>query len=133
MIQSFLFNIKTGNKMSDKTKALAVHLNDEESYFNTVEEITVSTYDDCIFEYGSQEYMVCTEDEANEKWEESLDNYLEECVYPDLPENMKNYFDDEAWKRDAKCDGRGHSLSSYDGCENEININGEWFFIYRIN
>ena len=30
-------------------------------------------------------------------------------------------------------DGRGHFLSSYDGCENEETVEGETFCIYRIN
>jgi hypothetical protein len=46
---------------------------------------------------------------------------------------VKNYFDDEAWKRDARHDGRGHSLSSYDSAENEEQFNGKWFYIYRLN
>lgn len=30
-------------------------------------------------------------------------------------------------------DGRGNTLSSYDGSENEEKVNGEWFYIYRTN
>jgi hypothetical protein len=30
-------------------------------------------------------------------------------------------------------DGRGHALSLYDGQENEQYINGETYYIYRIN
>ena len=78
-------------------------------------------------------YMILTDDEADEKWEESLDSYLDECVYPELPETTKRYFDDEAWKRDARYDGRGHSLSTYDGNEIELNIWGTWLYAYRTN
>jgi hypothetical protein len=81
----------------------------------------------------NNDYMVLTDDEADEKWEESLENYLEECIYPELTGNLANYFDDEKWKRDARYDGRGHSLSSYDGNENEETANGTTYFIYRIN
>lgn len=110
-----------------KAIALLKHLGREALEFET------SSYDDCLFENGDQEYLVLTDDEANDRWEESLDNYLEECVYPELPENMVNYFDDDKWKHDARFDGRGHSLSHYDGAEHEYNIDGEWIFIYRIN
>jgi len=44
-----------------------------------------------------------------------------------------NYFDEDAWKYDAKMDGRGHSLASYDGNENEETVNDETYYIYRIN
>jgi hypothetical protein len=92
-----------------------------------VEEIDNNCYD------ADMNYMVCTNEEADYKWEESLDSYLEECVYPELPDNMANYFDDEKWKRDARFDGRGHSLSSYDGNEYEEVVNGKTYYIYRIN
>ena len=30
-------------------------------------------------------------------------------------------------------DGRGNGLSSYDGNENEVSLDGEWYYIYRTN
>lgn len=79
------------------------------------------------------EYLVVTDDEANKLWDESLENYLNDCVYPELPDNMSSYFDDEKWKRDARMDGRAHALSSYDGNEEEETINGTTYYIYRTN
>jgi hypothetical protein len=86
-----------------------------------------------IYSLGSKEYAIGTDDEADTAWEAALDSYLEECVYPELPDSMKNYFDDDAWKRDARFDGRGHSLSPYDGNEDEQEHDGETFIIYRLN
>lgn len=43
------------------------------------------------------------------------------------------YFDSDKFKRDARIDGRGHSLSGYDGSEAEQKFNDTWFFIYRHN
>jgi len=37
-----------------------------------------------------------------------------------MPKFTQFYFDDEKWKNDARMDGRGHSLSSYDGCEIDV-------------
>jgi hypothetical protein len=93
------------------------------------EQLETSTYDDSIFELGDQEFMILDENEADKKWEESLDSYIKECIMPDLPDSIRYYFDEEKWKRDARFDGRGHCLSSYDGCENEY----EGYYIYRIN
>ncbi len=81
----------------------------------------------------NNDYLVLTDSEADDKWEESLDNYIDECIIPELPEFAKNYFDTEGWKKDARYDGRGHSLASYDGNENEETVEGETFYIYRIN
>ena len=110
----------------------------EEARAEAIKEVTdeldsiVEGYDRNIFEYYGQEYIVLTDKEADEEWDRQLDNYLEECIYPELPEYLRVYFDDEAWKEDAKTDGRGHAISRYDGCEYEEQVNGTWYFIYRI-
>ena len=96
-------------------------------------EHTKEEYEECKSYYEDKDYLVLTDDEANEAWEESLNNYLEECVLAELPDNIRNYFDDEKWITDAKYDGRGHILSPYNGEETEININKETFYIYRCN
>jgi hypothetical protein len=116
---------------NDKLTALNQHLQLEGEELLT--EDNISSYDDSCFEEGSSEYMVLTDDEANDKWEEALDGYLEECVYPELSDPLKNYFDDEAWKRDARMDGRGHSLSSYDGHEHEEKVGEVTYYIYQTN
>lgn len=92
-------------------------------------EIDVCGYDEKQFSSGSAEYLVLTEDEANEAWEESLDIYLDECVYPELSGGLAAYFDEAAWRRDARFDGRGHCLSSYDGSEDASRI----YCIFRVN
>jgi hypothetical protein len=86
-----------------------------------------------VFSYGGEEYAVGDDDEADDAQDKNLEDYIDECILPEIPEPYRNYFDNEAWKRDARHDGRGHALSSYDGNENESKWNGEWFYIYRIN
>ena len=93
----------------------------------------VSDYDN-TFSYYSEEYEVLTDSEADDRMEEELDNYIEECIYPQIQdETLRNYFDEEAWKSDARMDGRGHIISRYDGCENEEKVNGTWYYIFRQN
>ena len=106
--------------------AILLNLDDKEK-----ENLQVSSYDENIIEYYSEEYEVLTDDEADARWDEELDYYLKECIYPELPENMVNYFDNDAWKRDARFDGRGHAISRYDGNENVVKIDGAWYNIYR--
>lgn len=81
--------------------------------------------------------MVLTDSEADEKWDEALQSYLDDCVLPELPESQRTYFDEERWKEDAKVDGRGHSLNRHDGSEDEVTIDCEegetTFYIYRTN
>jgi len=87
-------------------------------------------YDSTTFEEGKREYMVLTDDETDEKQDESLDSYIDDCK---IPESIRPYFDEDKWKKDARMDGRGHCLSGHDGEENEEEVDGETFYIYRIN
>ncbi len=86
-----------------------------------------------LVERNEGEYMVLTEDEADEKWEEELEAYIDEIILPELPETAQNYFDRESWKSDARTDGRGHSLNRYDGTEESIEFENETLYIYRTN
>ena len=90
----------------------------------------VNDYDN-TYSYGREEYIVATDEEADEIEDEYLDNYIEECL--DIPDNIRPYFDEEKWKDDARMDGRGHIISTYDGNENEEKVNGTWYYIYRMN
>lgn len=88
-------------------------------------------------DFNGETILVLTDDEADNRWDEELDSYLEDRVYPDLPDNLKYYFDDEKWKNDARMDGRGHAIAHYDGEENEYKIEFDddsecWIFIYRM-
>ena len=104
---------------------------------NNLAEVEELDIDDCY----DVDYYVLTDEEADEKWEESLDSYIEECITPEIERlsegagNLGYYvtFNEEMWKRDARMDGRGHSLSSYDGNENEETVENTTFYIYRIN
>jgi len=110
--------------MTEKLLALSLFLE------ILIDDISESSYDDCIFDAGGNEYLVCTDEEADQKWEESLDSYLDDCILPELGEILQCYFDRDGWKRDAKMDGRGHSLSHYDGNEDEFSTikNEEYLF-----
>jgi hypothetical protein len=111
--------------------ALLIHRAERESDVDC--SIEVSKYDARCLEVAGRDYLVLTEDEKEEVWEDRLESYLDDgCVEgADGP-----YFDREAWKRDARMDGAGHCISSYDGAEEEVDT-GEcgagWYYIYRIN
>jgi len=119
-------NSFTDQDSADKGIAVAM---EEDIDFLEVEQ---ASWDDNLFMAGGREYNVYTDDEADDAWNESLDNYLDECVLPELPEQMQGYFDREAWKCDARHDGRGHSLSNYDGHERHQSTEyGGEYYLYR--
>lgn len=130
------------NDYDEKVIALAQHLEldfeteeeKEEAIQNIIDELdSISNDYDNTYSYSNKEFLVLTDKEADEEEDRQLDNYLEECIYPELPEHLRGYFDDEAWKSDARIDGRGHNISTYDGAEYEEKVNDTYYYIYRMN
>jgi len=133
--------VKTVDKTEqEKIEALAKHLD------CSIDE-AINSMDD---------YLVYTDDEADE----AVYNYIDESVcyfrsdfiaahaevdeevikkLQELHENSNqaikslikdfDHFVDDA----VLCDGRAHFLSSYDGEENEVNVNGNTYYVYRSN
>lgn len=117
-----------GGEYEEHIIALAEELGEDPA------DITEESYD-CygltVLSCGRAEYAVGTDEEADEAWDQSLDSYLDDCgVLDSMPENLRPYFDRDAWKRDARFDGRGHSLASYDGSEMDLS---DGFVAFRIN
>lgn len=96
-----------------------------EELLNEVEE------DDNRWTIQGMDYLIGDDSAMDEEWDKDLDNYIDECILPEVAEMHRKYFDRDAWKEDAKVDGRGHSLNRYDGSEDEQEFNGETFYIYR--
>lgn len=109
---------------SDEQKRLAIYTLVD----NSIDDVVECSFDYhglTLFDVGSSEYAIGDDDEVEDAVDSALENYLDECVEgADGP-----YFDREAWKRDARVDGAGYTLSRYDG--NEIDA-GE-FRIFRVN
>lgn len=115
-------------------------------------------YDSCIF-LVQGEYMVLNEHERNEKAKE----YIQETLWAFIPSFLaeetglpEEVFSALSEKCEAgndatlalvektcgldtfvqsaiKADGYGHFLASYDGKEGKVTVEGEDYFIYRIN
>ena len=120
---------EVSNLEDEKIIALGKHLGLTPSGAN--EDIELDR--DCLYSYSGQEYLVCTDSEADELRDECLENYIEDCILPELEEGLRGYFDNEAWKRDARYDSRGDYLNTYDGYEYEEEVNGTSYYIYRQN
>lgn len=108
--------------------ALRFHLDEWDSYFS------IQGWNDKRFQVGkNREYLVVTDDEADDLWDEDLEAYIDDCVLPGVPETTQGYFDRDAFKKDARMDGRAHSLNRYDGNEYDEEIDNTTYFIYRQN
>ena len=145
-VSGFRFLTVGDQEPEDKMKALAVTLRDSGDFdsgldtdFADLPIICGGTYFDVwhnVRAYettkdGNQEYKVFTDAEADREWDISLDSYIDDCM--EMTDQVRQYFDAKKWKRDAKMDGRGHSLNHYDGGEEYATINKVDFYIYRNN
>jgi hypothetical protein len=109
-----------------------------------------------IYSFDGEEYMILTDDEADEKVAEyikdsvwafnpsflSCHSGIDQDVFKLLQEKcesaneaiLKLIKDFDHFVEDAVAsDGRGHFLSSYDGYENEQEHDNETYYIYRTN
>ncbi len=119
----------------DRILALGKHL--ELSYTEMYEDIFKAKYGNYNYEYGNQEYLVMTNDEADVYERETVENTIQECYIDVYSREMKNnpminYIDLDRWVDDW-CGDRGNNISSYDGYEYYEEVNGETYYIYRIN
>lgn len=135
--------------MSDRITALADFLACDR------EELDESRYGENTFDYGRQEYLVLTDDEADDRAKEDITeslwafnaswivDYLPNGVTEEVIETLQPQCEDanpailsmigdrigELVEDAIAVDGRGHFMNTYDGEEHEA---GE-YFIYRIN
>jgi len=100
-----------------------------------------------ITELEEQKEDISEDDDNFEYTEEAKDRYVEsrmdEVRYDPmealrewgLEDRIEEFIDeDEFIDGVIQADGRGHTLSSYDGNENEsVGPDGEWYYIYRTN
>lgn len=122
-----------GGEYEDYIIALAEELGCEPS---EIDEDSHDYYGLTVLSYGRAEYAIGTDEEADAAWDQALDSYIENCVQPEIDRQGLGYlsaylkFDEEMWKRDARYDGRGHALASYDGNELELS---DGYVAFRIN
>jgi hypothetical protein len=127
----------TNDNIDPKYRALAAHFNvtcDEgETLEDKIEETRYGS-EEYTVEGEPGEYRVLTSSERDEAIEQACDSYIDECILPEIPEAYRGYFDSAAWKRDVDFGGEGDSMiSSYDGSVHEQQIDGEWYYIIRVN
>ena len=90
-------------------------------------------YSEAVDLIDSEEYLVLTDDEADEKAELEAQYYLEEAL-SQVPEHLHRYVDADKYISDYISNGRGRLLDTYDGSEDSITLdNGSVFYIYRRN
>ena len=113
----------------------------DEEYTLLEDEFKISKYDENRIEYGNQEYLVLTDDEADELSREQTEQLIEDCYLYEYKKDeeksgksnpLLQFLDLEAWIDDWSSN-RGEILASYDSEENDITIDNTTYYIYRTN
>lgn len=83
------------------------------------EQINWDGYDyiDVEIDGEAQEYRVIKEESIERIFEEYIEQLVDDCYLPDLPQPLQQYFDYEKFTNDCAMDGYGHHLNGYDGAE----------------
>jgi hypothetical protein len=106
---------------------------DDDEYETTQDEIT--EIDDEIESIQDDPQGDFKEDEIQDKIDSLVDEAMRDPVsyLKDRGVDLKNYVDTDSLAQEL-ADSEGYGvLSSYDGDYNEINFNGEYYYIFRIN
>ena len=108
----------------DEVQEILDHIDELEAYKEEISE------DDDNWEYT---------DEAKENYVEGRKREVKDDPVGFLrsfgmEESIKDFIDEDDFiEAVIEADGRGHTLSSYDGNENEVSFEDEWYYIYRTN
>ena len=109
-------------------------------------DVEIEVTQDRIDELEERKEDIKMDDDNYEYTQDAKDEYVErrmdEVRYDPvgflrdfgMEESIKDFIDeDEFIDGVVESDGRGHTLSSYDGVENEVSFDDEWYYIYRTN
>jgi len=133
--------VKTVDKTEqEKIEALAKHLDCSiDEAINSMDDYLVYTdeeADEAVYNYIDESVCFFRSDfvAAHSEVDEEVIKKLQE-LHENSNKAIKSLIKDfNHFVDDAVCaDGRGHFLSSYDGEENEIIVNGNTYYIYRSN
>ena len=109
-------------------------------------DVEIEVTQDRIDELEERKEDIKMDDDNYEYTQDAKDEYVErrmdEVRYDPvgflrdfgMEESIKDFIDEDAFIDGVvESDGRGHTLSSYDGVENEVSFDDEWYYIYRTN
>ena len=102
-------------------------IEDTDEYFDLDEDGEV---DHTLPKFDYQDYR----DKYVEKRLDSIDDFVDEYISNFGNEEIEKYIDlDKVAEKCVDIDGPGNSISSYDGKEREVEIDGTTYYIYRRN
>lgn len=111
---------------------IAEHLN--ENYPLLDDFLDQSSYDDNLYVYDGDSYLILDYEEAEERERANIKEFAITEIVPQFPENLQEYFDTDSWVRDSMdLDDRGQWISQYDGYEHSLIYDDKGYYIYRMD
>jgi len=103
-------------------------IEDKISYLQSEKEEILEDEDN--YEYTQEAKEAYVEDRLNEVREDPM-SFLRDHGWDT---ELDRYIDRDAFIQGVlDSDGRGPGLAGYDGEEREVEFDGEWYYIYRVN
>lgn len=118
--------IELMQQWDNKQWAIFAYFDSDESLIEPISDLDISSLE--TVEIGKQELWVLTDDEADDRHYDSVEQLVEDELGRD--HWLLNFVDIERIVRE---DDRAGSLASYDGRELEFDVNGETLYIYKVN
>ena len=121
-------------KNEEHAEALAAHLSiTSQDEVDELVETGDEHYGLPVFDYDGEQFAVGTGDEANDAKREAVQEYIDECVLPEIPKQYRQYFDDSAFTNDCTNDELVGLIGSYDGCELVQKTKCRYYYIYQLS
>jgi len=98
---------------------------------NPIEEDEIIEVESDLYEYDGQYYRIMESEEYDRCVYDLIDDYIDDCVLPKIPEIYRGYFDSEAYIRYIYLSGEQDLfINSYDGYVDEYKYRGQFFRIW---
>jgi hypothetical protein len=106
----------------------------EENLLSDIEISDIEEISEDEFIVDGETWKIMTESEYQTYSDEIIDNFIDECVLPEIPEQYRTYFDVEKFIQDIDYGGdRDGLVAAYDGVVYQQKINGVWFYFWRMD
>lgn len=91
---------------------------------------TGDSYEECEYAFDRRDWLVLTDEEADERCRQYAEDALEDVLY-NVDKSLRYYFDEDRYIEDYLESGRGSILAWHDGREYEETVNGTTYYLYR--
>lgn len=102
-VETVAVKVFVEDNYDERVVALAYHLEGGKAYFSELEyDDAKDKLDEAKELIDARDYLILTDEEADDLWDERLDDLIEDCILSQIPEPYRFYFNEEMYKRDCK-------------------------------